>query len=432
MLLKRIQTKISNLTKLSLVKDTLWLLGARFFTVIMQAGYFIIVARVLGTKDYGGFIGVTALASLIYPFCALGSEHLLVQYVSRDRHLFRTYWGNTLIIITFSSVILTLIVLLLSSFILPKTIEIEEIFVILLADLTCLSIYEASNKAFLAVGMIKNTAKLQTFYICNKLVAAICLLIFFDKPGPLTWAIIYMLSTLIVAVTGVILVNYLIGSPKPVLSKIKGDLNQGIYFCISASAYNINADVDKTMLSSLSTLQAAGIYGAAYRFIDVGSTPIYALMGAAYARFFQQGASGINATFKFAKSLLPFAIAYSILILLSYQIFAPFVPKILGQEYVDAVDTLRWLAPIPCIAIFQLLAADTLTGAGFQKVRSFIQAGAAILNITLNFWLIPLYSWKGAAFSTLISDTLRAICLWLWVFVLVRRQSNNKIISTQD
>jgi O-antigen/teichoic acid export membrane protein len=432
MLFKQIQTKISHLTKQSLVKDTLWLLAARLFTVIMQAGYFIIVARVLGTEDYGGFIGVTALASLIYPFCALGSEHLLVQYVSRDRYLFRNYWGNALIIIIFGSVLLTLILLLISPFILPKTIELEETFVIFLADLTCLSIYEVSNKAFLAVGMVKNTAKLQTFYICNKLVAAICLLVFFDRPSPLTWAIIYMLSTLIVAVTGVVLVNYLIGSPKPVLSKIKGDLNQGIYFCISASAYNINADADKTMLSSLHSLQSAGIYGAAYRFIDVGYTPIYALMGAAYAKFFQQGAAGINATFKFSKSLLPLALGYGILSIIAYQVFAPFLPAILGEEYKEAIDALRWLAPIPAIAFFQLLGADTLTGAGFQKVRSLIQAGAAILNISLNFWLIPMYSWKGAAWATLISDLLRAICLWLWVFILVRKQSNNKIINTQD
>jgi O-antigen/teichoic acid export membrane protein len=432
MLFKKIKTKIEELSQQSLVQDTLWLLVARFLTVILQAGYFIIVARTLGSEEYGGFIGVTALASLCYPFAALGCEHLLVQEVSRNRARFRTYWGNALLVIIFSSITLTLILLLLSPFIFPKSIAIEEIFIILLADLTCLAVFEVSGKAFLAIGVVKNSAKLQTFYICSKCISAICLAALFDKPSSMTWAILYLLGSLVAAVVGVIMVNHLVASPRPKLSKIRQELSQGIFFSISASAQNINIDLDKTMLTSMSTLQATGIYGAAYRFIDVGLVPLHALMGASYPKFFQKGASGINATFKFAVSLLPFTIAYGIISIISYQVFAPFVPMILGEEYIESIEALRWLAPIPFIATFQLLAADTLTGAGLQKVRSFIQVGAAILNFSLNFVLIPTYSWQGAAWATLISDSLRAICLWIFVFVLVHKHSNDKVVNTKN
>ena len=123
---------------------------------------------------------------------------------------------------------------------------------------------------------------------------------------------------------------------------------------------------------------------------------------------------------------MPFILIYGLVTVVGYLVFAPFLPHILGAEYVEAVSALRWLAPLPCIAAFQFLAADTLTGAGFQKTRSIIQVGAALLNISLNIWLIPLYSWQGAAWATLIADSLRAIFLWLTVAFLYRRELQNK------
>jgi O-antigen/teichoic acid export membrane protein len=432
MLIQSIQNKINDFTQKSLVRDTLWLLSARLFTLVMQAAYFTIVTRVLGSENFGSFTGVTAMAALVYPFAALGNEHLLIQYVSRDRSCFRTYWGNALVVILYTSLVLTFILLLLSPLFMPKSVSSVEIFLILLADLTCLAIFELCSKCFLAVGLVKNSAKLQTVYICAKLMAAIFLAVLFDEASTLTWAILYLLSTLLVAIGSVTIVNFLIGFPRPVLSKLKGQIGQGVYFSISASAQNVNSYADQTMLLSMSSKQDTGIYAAAYRFIEFGYTPIYVTLAATYPRFFKQGASGIGATFAFARSLLPAGIAYGAIVVISYQVFAPLLPMILGSEYTEAIDALRWLAPLPFIAIFQLLAADTLTGAGLQKVRSIIQAGSAFLNIGLNLWLIPRYSWKGAAWATLTSDSLRAVFLWVFVLFLIRKYSDRQVIKNRD
>ena len=69
--LAKIKSKAANLLRSNLAKDTLWMLLSKFFNVGMQAGYFIIVARILGAKDYGSFIGITALASIVFPFISL-------------------------------------------------------------------------------------------------------------------------------------------------------------------------------------------------------------------------------------------------------------------------------------------------------------------------------------------------------------------------
>ncbi|MEO1341439.1 MAG: oligosaccharide flippase family protein, partial [Cyanobacteria bacterium J06635_13] len=80
--LTEIKLKITNLFQSSLAQDTLWMLFSKLFNIVMQAAYFIIIARLLGRENYGSFIAITAVANLIFPFVPLGSEHLLIKNVS--------------------------------------------------------------------------------------------------------------------------------------------------------------------------------------------------------------------------------------------------------------------------------------------------------------------------------------------------------------
>ncbi len=425
MKISAIRAKFSGVLKSNLVQDVFWVFLARLCKLLAQTFYFIVIARVLGAKDYGSFIGVTSLASIVFPFIALGSEHLLVKYVATNQSLFRTYWGNSLLILIINSSFITGVLLLFASLFFPVNhISLQTILLILLADLLCLSLLDLSTKALISVNLTKKTALLGLFSAYTKLLAALCLAVFFDNPTVMDWSWLYLLSGLITAIVSVLLVNYLVGKPKPVLSKIRSEIEQGIYFSIGMSANNINTSLDKTMLASMSTLEATGIYGSAYRFIDMGHIPILSVFTVAYTRFFKHGASGINSSLNFAKRLLPYMGGYAVLSILGYQLCAPLIPKILGQEYQDAIAALRWLSPLPAIFAFQVLGADTLTGAGFQKIRSLVQVVAAILNIVLNLWLIPIYSWKGAAWATLSSDSLRLISLWLIIWFLSRKASS--------
>jgi O-antigen/teichoic acid export membrane protein len=427
--LNHIKLRLNNLLKKNLVRDASWMLLARGVRVIMQAIYFVIVARILGAEQYGSFIAVTALASLIFPFIALGSEHILVKYVAIDKSLFRIYWGNTLVTLIVHGCLLIIFLLLLSPLIFSTPIALTTILMILIADLVCLGLIDVCFKALIAINFFKESALLGVINNTCKLLAAVSLAVFFVRPNVAVWSGLYLVTSLIMALVGILVVNRLGGKPKPILSKLPSEIKEGIYFAISASASNINTDIDKTMLASMSTLTATGIYGSAYRFIEVGYVVLLALFTASYTRFFQHGAAGIRSSLNFAKGLLPFILGYGIVTLVGFFFFAPLLPNILGEEYAGAVEALRWLSPVPFIAALQFLAADTLTGAGFQRSRSIVQVGAAVLNIGLNFWLIPLYSWKGAAGATLVSDSFRTIILWVIIAYLYRRESNNNLTN---
>lgn len=421
--LAEIKVKVTNLFRSSLARDTLWMLFSKLFNIVMQTAYFVIIARMLGKENYGSFVAVTAVANLVFPFVPLGSEHLLVKNVSTNQATFSTNWGNGLVLSIVNGTFLTLLLFLLSPVLFPGNIPWVAILLILVADLICLALLDLGSKSLLASNMVNKTAQLEVLGTCSKLLAALSLLVFFSNPSVNTWSYLYCISSVVMTVITILLITKMLGLPRPIFSELKSNLVQGFYFSISTSANNINANLDKSMLSKISGVGATGIYASAYRFIDVANSPLLALFGATYTRFFQHGASGVRGSLNFGKRLLPVLTFYAIATVVGFWLIAPFIPLILGEDYRDAIGALLWLSPLPAIACFHYLAADILTGAGHQKSRSIVQVGAALVNVVLNIILIPLFSWKGAACATIISDSLRLVCLWLIVFILYRRES---------
>jgi O-antigen/teichoic acid export membrane protein len=198
-----------------------------------------------------------------------------------------------------------------------------------------------------------------------------------------------------------------------VFDRARMELREGVYFSISLSAQSVYNDIDKTMLSRLSTLAAAGVYGAAYRIIEVSFAPVAALLSASYARFFQHGLEGLPGTLRLARKLLPVAAAYGCAAGLGLLAIAPLVPRVLGARYAPIAPMIMWLAPLPLLRSCHYFLADALTGAGHQRARSILQIAVAAANVALNLWLIPAYSWRGAAWTSLACDGLLAVGLLL-------------------
>ena len=290
--LKNLIQKLKNISQKSLVKNSLWELLAKAINIGCQAAYFTIIVRVLGTENYGAFVGIASLAALIFPFADLGGGDILIQQVSKEKKIFSIYWGSALAIVIGASLLLATITYAISPFIFHNNITLPVIGAILLADLTGLAIFVVSAKAFMSHNLLKNSSLLQIVGTITKLLAAILLTTYFKQPSLWQWSYLYLLSALITAIIGIIWVSKTLGKPQLAPAIIPNIASKGVYFSIGQSAYNINSNIDKTMLASMATLEATGIYGAAYRLIEVGSIPIYAVLSASYPRFFQVGAGG--------------------------------------------------------------------------------------------------------------------------------------------
>lgn len=393
------------------VRNTMWSLLSKGFLTVVQGAYFVLVARHLGSSNYGAFVSVLALVAVVGPFVGVGTANLLIKNVSRDRRLFAEYWGNALVMNSVSGVVILGLVLLTSRFILPRTIPTILVLLIAVSDLLLYRIAACGSVAFQAVENMGAMAKLDVLTSLFRLVAAGALAVFVVNPGPVIWAYFYLASTAAGVIVTLVFVHKHIGRPRLALHRIRPEIVEGCYFSISLSAQNIYNDIDKTALARLATLEAAGIYAAAYRIVDVLFVPIISLLTATFPRFFQHGSLGLEPSVQYAKRLMPHAIAYSGIAVIGAAIGAPLLPKILGNSYADVVEALRWLAPLMLMRSVHYFLANALTGAGYQGLRSAAQVMVAFANIGLVVWLIPLYSWRGAAWASLASDALLVLML---------------------
>jgi O-antigen/teichoic acid export membrane protein len=403
-------TKRDNGSKLA--RNSVWMFLGYGMRVIVQAGYFVLIARALGPHQYGAFVGATALISIVFPFASLGAGNLLIKNVSRDRSLFSVYWGNALFVLSISGFALLLAILLLARWILPATIPLLLIFLICLSDLLFARVSDIAAQSFQAVEQLSYTANLFLLPYLMRLISAAIVFAVWRHATAMCWGWFYVGSSFVSCVIALVLTNAKLGAPKLCLSRIPPELKEGFYFGAGLSAQTIYNDIDKTMLASLSTLDATGIYAAAYRVIEVAFTPVRSVLYAANSKMFRRGEHGIASSYAYAKQLMPHTIGYSILAFIGLYLLAPLFPLIIGKDFARTVEALRWLALLPLLKTISYFLSDSVTGAGYQGFRTAAQVVVAVLNVGLNFWLIPLYSWRGAAWSSLACDGTLAIVMY--------------------
>ncbi len=413
---------IARLKKSGLARDTMHLSIGQGLRLVIQAAYFVLIARSLGPTAYGAFAAVVALVSVLGPFSGMGTTNLFIRDVRSGKRDAVICWGNGLLITVVSGSLLTAVVLVVNYLFHLKT-GAFIVLVVCISDLIFMKITELAAFGFAASNRMKDTS-IQSVVVSLLRLAAIGILVLTLHSVSLSeWVWAYLVSGIVGTAYAVYRGTNLWGRPKLQLNSLREDLSEGLFFSISTSATSIYNDVDKIMLGRLSDFVSTGIYSAAYRLIDVSMTPVRSLVSAAYPVFFKKGVDGITATHPYAKSLIVKASMYGVGISASLWIFAPILPLILGKQYILAVPALRLLAPIPLLRCFHVFLADSLSGAGFQRVRTGIQVGVGVLNVVANLYILPRFSWRGAAWTSLACDGLLVVVFWATSDYLFRRQA---------
>jgi O-antigen/teichoic acid export membrane protein len=412
---------VESMHKSPLARSAAWMFAGQSLRIIMQALYFVEIARALGVSRYGAFVGVVAMVGIASPFGDFGSGALLIKSVSRDRNCFEIYWGRALVTIIISSSMLLTIVLLVAHIALPSDISLVLVLLVAASDLFGLSVINTCGLAFMAFDRMRWVAAINALTSGARFAGATALIIIHPHPSAIQWGYTYFCTTTLVALTAAILVSSRLGLPRLNWRRSAAEAREGFYFAASLCAQTVYNDIDKTMLARLGTLEATGIYGAAYRLIDVSFVPVSSLLAASYSTLFRKGAEGIASCLVYAKPLLVRAVAYGLFVCFVLLASADLVPYILGPGYTQTAEALRWLSVLPMLKAVHYFLSNSLAGAGYQGFRTCVQLAVALFNIVLNLWLIPAYSWRGAAWSSVASDGLLVCGVGTVALVLSRR-----------
>ena len=422
---------LAKFQKGSLGRNTIWAFAGQGMSLVFQAGCFILLARLLGSQQYGIYVGAAALVAIVAQYSSLGSGMVLLRYVSQDHSKFAEFWGNAILTTLVLGSIIILILRAVGGILIgPASASI--LVLVALGECTCARLAECAGQAFQAFEGMHVTAVLTTMTNVVRFATVGVMMLTLHHATAWQWAKASLLVSTISAIVAVAFVSKRLGRPifRPRL--LVQSAAEGLGFSFASSTTSVYNDLDKAMMSHYAPPAANGAYSLAYRVVDVSCVPMRSLHYAALPRFFQKGANSISESLGFARKILRMTMPYAILAAAGLFIGARFIPFVVGKSFTNSVPALEWLCLLPIFRSLHLSAGDTLTGTGNQRYRTASQVVAAGLNFVLNLFMIPAFSWRGAAWSSLITDGFLSCANWLVLSHVARKQRVAERISRRE
>jgi O-antigen/teichoic acid export membrane protein len=392
-----------------MVQDTGWAFLGRVAAIALNTALFLVLARILGAREYGIFSGAQALVNTAAPYSALGCRLLYIRYVSVDRSKAGAYWGNALVVTGALSLFLTLVFCYLG----PRLTGIRSIAIFaLLSVVSCFStqVITLGNGVFLANQKLRQMATLNTFCNLVRLLCIIVLGVFWKQVTAVQWSAGVFVASMLGAGVAFVAIYREIGRPyfRPKLFLAR--LGEGLSFSFGDSTQAVYNDLDKTMLSHYGMTRENGFYTIAYRIADFSSTPTDAIDASFSSRVFKHNAvGGRQAVVTLLLRSLRFAVPLAVVSAVAMVVLTPLVTRIIGRDFAEALVAARWLCCLPIFRAVHRLTGTALTGIGLQNQRTLAQFVVAAVNVGLNLWWIPRFGWVGAAWSSLACDALLAV-----------------------
>lgn len=416
----KLTQELTRLKTSSLARNTGWMFLGQGLGLVFQTTYFIVLARLLGSREYGVYAGTFALVSMASQYSTIGSGTVFLRYVSPDKSKFPIYWGNILMITCTVSILVAAMLHLTARFILnPQSAAL--IFPVAVSVCFCTQIAVAAGQVFQAFEQLRVTAMMNLMTNIMRAIAAVSMLVLLHKATAYQWVVVSLFVSLAGAIVAVTTVTIRLGRPRFDTSLLRRHAGEGLQYSFSQSTSSAYNDLDKTMLSHYGMNVANGIYSMAYRVVEIATIPVFSLRDAATSKFFQQGAKGVSHSAALAHSLLKRAMLLGLFSAVCIFLLAPIIPHIIGKDYTDSVYALRWLSLIPFFRSIHQITGTALMGAGLQRYRTTTQCVAAAVNFGLNLWLIPAHGWQGAAWSSLLTDAGLGAMNWFMLQYACRR-----------
>ena len=213
---------------------------------------------------------------------------------------------------------------------------------------------------------------------------------------------------------------------------LKEHFKKMIPFAINDFSVAIYVSADVTLIGWLKGDYYVGIYAVAVKIYTVVKSLFIAIYSVTLPSLIYNASRDDKKSFK---EILSQTTSYFMLLgfpaTAGLFLFAPQVVEFIGgEEYMDAVVSMRFLAIALLFAIFGGIITRCINiPLGYEKVNSKVSTFAALENIVLNIPMIIIFYEKGAAFTTMLAE---ASVLGICTYVLVKERVDIKGIVNFD
>jgi O-antigen/teichoic acid export membrane protein len=347
----------------------------------VQAGSLLLLARLLGPRQFGAFAGVAALAVLLGTLSTFGTHLVLLGEMSKDPAQRAQVLPYALPTTLLCGGILLAVYMLLCMFWLNVTsIIVAVLLAIGIAEVVLQPLLILATSELHATGRIAGSQWLQMLPMVFRLALLGILSIWKPAQALPLYAAGY------VAASGLALIYGWTQLPQPWpwwnTWRLPGRAE--LRHAVGYAAINVSkagpAELDKTLALRLLAHDAAGVYAAGARVVGAITLPVTAMTLSALPRLFREGSRSDS------KHLLAWmygaAVVYSLTLAVLIWLAAPAFVFLFGARYagMDAVIRVLCLA-VPAIAL-RLVAGNALMALGTPWMRvAFEATGLLVLAI---------------------------------------------------
>lgn len=397
------------------------MLSGNMAVVGLQALNFLLLARTLGSAQFGALATINAAAAILTPVAGLGFGSVMLMKVSRDAKAAPQAAGNALAMQGLTGLLIAFIgavaLMHLSSFHVPLALCLA----VLIAELVLMRTSITAAQFFSALEKYGVASMVNVAASCARVLSIGSLVLLLAKPTIEAWAAMFVCVAAVFATGLVVLMHRFAGGLSIDRGAFRSDFSSGLDFSFGTLAKAIYTDVDKLVLARFATASDVGIYASAYRLAVMAFSPVRALLDASAARFFREGASGLKSAVKVSLGLMRVTVPYTVLVALVLGFGAPLLPLIFGADYAPATPILRIIAFLPLVQGVHYTLSDALSGAGMQRARALCQSVVVLVYVALAFLIIPKLGPLGAAITCMSSEMLLAVLIGAVVAFRVRR-----------
>jgi len=197
-------------------------------------------------------------------------------------------------------------------------------------------------------------------------------------------------------------------------SLLRGALALGLAISLSQIYFR----VDTLLLALLASSTEVGLYGAAYKFIELCALVVSAVSVSVFPLLARFAASGDPRMRGLVQKSFDLLVALSAPLAVGMSVLAPEILLLTsGSEYVGAASALRLLAPYVLFSFVNALLIRILLARGQDRTLLWLATSILTLNVALNLLMIPRYGIEAAAAISVVSE----ICMLALAAMAVRR-----------
>lgn len=273
-------------------------------------------------------------------------------------------------------------------------------------------------------GMEKLTFTAFFTFIVRLIFTVLIFVLIKSKEDYLLYPVTTIAGQILVSILSMILIirQFRIVLKIPKLKFILATIKESWKIFATTVVINLYTTTNFVLLGFLAGNYEVGIYTAAYKvvivFMSIISAPLsqalYPSIGYSFILSYEDGIKKIN---KALKVIIPLTLLPSILMLTVPSLF---INLLFGKKFTDAIHTLQILSFIPfIIGLSNLFGIQGLLNLKKDSYVYGITTIGAIIGISLNFLLVPIYMHNGTAISWVITEIIITL-LMFFPFVKVK------------